>query len=65
MYKIELFKRLDDGNRGEKLSHAMYPTKELADIARRAFLWLNFNRNKIAKDWKWQFSIIVSDPVKC
>lgn len=59
MHKLEIYERDKNGNRGKLITTSWYPSKEQADVARRAVIWLCINQWKFPKEWTLKSCIAV------
>lgn len=59
MYKVEIYSRDKNGNRGALMSTAKYPTKEQAERAKSALIWLCKNQFKFPKQWNLNIKKVV------
>lgn len=76
MYKIDVYSRTKDGNKGEFLTSSSYPSKSQAENAAFALKALNRYRGKMPHDatafslrksklkQKWDLRVIVDSPVE-
>lgn len=59
MFPVKLYKRDKNGNRGDLITTAWYPTKEAQQAARKATIWLCVNQWKFPKEWTLKNAIVV------
>lgn len=59
MFPVKLYKRDKNGNRGELITTKYYPSKEAAQKARKAIIWLCVNQWKFPKEWSLKNVIVV------
>lgn len=59
MFPVKLYKRDKNGNRGELITTKYYPSKEAAQTARKAIIWLCVNQWKFPKEWSLKNVIVV------
>lgn len=59
MHKLEIYERDKNGNRGKLKTTSWYPSKEQAEVAKRATIWLCKNQHKFPNEWKLKSCIAV------
>ena len=52
MANLNIYAQDKRGNRGPLITTAKYPTREQAEIAKRAIIWLCINQYKFPHEWK-------------
>lgn len=58
MFRLDIYARDKNGNRGPLISSAYYPTKEEAEKAKSALIWLCVNQRHFPKEWRLKRTII-------
>lgn len=59
MFKLDVYARDKNGNRGPRLFSSHYPTKDEAVTAKFAYIWLCKNQRQFSNEWKLKKCIIV------
>ena len=59
MTELKIYARDKNGNRGPLITTIKYPTKEEAEVAKRAIIWLCINHRKFPKEWNLKRCVAV------
>ena len=58
MHELQCYARDKNGNKGPLIFKAWYPTKETAEKAKSAVIWLCNNQKKFPKEWNIKRAIV-------